>query len=712
MSQFIRQGDVSIQPVLLRRTTSNVPDPAWSPSDGERPITLSAPGFGGVVDPRENLVISDEDPGDYDNMTATHKRKTSGLPLEAEAIYNRASVKTSLEQITDEEEGGNMDDSSQMSELDGGDGGHGRGRSGSFGGGGPGGGCWSAKFKHFMSTPRGMLALAFVAMFLAYGVTRGPSSSSAVGGALVPSAVESAVPHSPDSKGTTDGEFHEEIVGTPMEHHTQKYNNILFYDSPDKMKPMRSKGPRLVDEDVGGGLHVFEDVCLTNNIDQLRHRPQDTALRGLIYFTEKYADNEQRCVPCSNVEPLGNWNDKASGEGSKVVGHSCGMPGLHAMFASSVGDWTDCILEGRNTKTMEEWHQTQSPLNVTSIHFFQKPTFLLQFNALDMEKSLFDMLLTYLPHWQKFMEGSEEDNKDGFPFDGVISHSLEGCLSHSHNWFCEVLHQMTAFGHAKEIPWESDENTLYCYTELYYNQVGYQHNLDHEGLVTRETFLNFRELLFRKFGLPRRPTLEDRLADADTEKMYDPVGHKKKKKKRVDENGNGDANKVVSSDGENTKIIFYDNKLGDTTIWNEMESLISKARELEKFQNIKFVTVNESFADMSVAQQAKKFNEADAIIMAHGKHMANSIFSVDGTSFVEVGCKVDSLISNPRFMDLVGGKYFAIERCTKTNEGDEGGADVCVICAENGDEEDMLADFTMTPEAFEKLIDDVVATLE
>ena len=110
-----------VQPVLLRRTASNVPPPETSrnSSDGERPINLSAPGSGGVVYPRDNnLVIADEEPGDYyDNMTATHKRKTSGLPLEAEAIYNRASVKTSMEQITDaDEEEGNDDEDEEESE--------------------------------------------------------------------------------------------------------------------------------------------------------------------------------------------------------------------------------------------------------------------------------------------------------------------------------------------------------------------------------------------------------------------------------------------------------------------------------------------------------------------------------------------------------------------------------------------------------------------
>ena len=684
----------NVQPVLLRRTTSNVPPSDPYSAGAASAVPQQAPGSGGIVDPREDFIpIADEEPGDWDLAASTHKRKVSGMPLEAEAIYDRASVKTSLEQISDEEEGANMDDASQMSTSEFSDFPH----DGSWGGAGAGagGGYWVAAIRHYLATSsRGVAALALLAMAIALVSTRRTAPPpSEVGPAF-------ANKPNPDSKDVTYGEFHEESVGQPMEHHPQKYNNILFYDSPDKMKHMVSKGPKLYDDRVGGGLHLFEDVCLTNNVEQLRYRPQDTALRGLIYFTGEYADNPKRCVPCSNLEPLGGWDedeDDAPAD-AKVVGHRCGMPGLHAMFASSVGDWTDCIMEDGNTELMEEWHQTQAPLNVTTIHFFQKPTFLLQFNAIDMEKSLFDMLLTYLPHWQKFMESSEEDNKDGFPFDGVISHSLEGCLSHSHNWFCEVLHQMSAFGHAKEIPWENDENTLYCYTELFYNQVGYQRDLDQDGLVTRETFLNFRELLFRKFGLPRRPTLEDRLADAEVEKMY-PEG---KTKETAGEEGDSDD----AADGGDTKIIFYDNRLGDSTVWNEMESLISKARGLEKYQNIKFVTVSEKFDDMTVAQQAKKFNEADAIIMAHGKHMANAIFSVDGTSFVEVGCKVESLIGNRLFMNLVGGKHISVERCSKKT-AKEGDVEVCVICKEEGDD----VDFTMSPEAFENLVDAVVASL-
>ena len=385
------------------------------------------------------------------------------------------------------------------------------------------------------------------------------------------------------------------------------------------------------------------------------------------------------------------------------------------MYASSVGDWSNCIMTESNTQLMETYGQTQEPTNVSTVHFFQEPTFLLQFNALDQEQSLFDMLLTYLPHWDKFLVGDDEEGDDaGFPFESVISHSLKGCLSHSRDWFCEVLHQMYAFGEAKEIPWESDENTLYCYKELFYNEVGYyQRTIDNDGtgggngsLVTKKMFGDFREMLFRKFGLPRRRTVELREEEAEFEKAHQGGGSGSGTKTTSEEGvegggGDSDGDGDSTSGTDDTKIIFYDNKLSEHAVWSEMESLISTVRELEKYQNVKFVTVNGDFSDLTVAQQARKFNEADAVIMAHGQHMANAIFAIDGTYFVEVGCKVESLIGNPSFMELFDGKYRAVEKCN----GKDGTNVVCVVCK---DEES----FTMNPSAFERLIDDVVAGLE
>lgn len=732
------------KPVILRRTSSNVvpqePEQQDFISGSTTAAIPAAPGSGGVIDPEKAIPIADAESGMDELSYSTHKRKTSGLPLEVAAIYERASVQTSLDRITDEEEGGEQlhgasislsrsFSEADMKQLE---------SSGQIRAGGvpasphsdstPQGSVssmleFSEAFPEDNSnsmgkqllrsvlTSRGVAGIALFVITIAILSMRGGSSTQSkpqVGVPIHPGSANTAEygaeeinDPNPNSKEITMGEFHEETVGAPLEHHVNEYNKIRFFDSPDKMKSIVSKGPILWDDSIGG-LHLFENVCLTNNIDAIRYRPEpDTSLRGLIYFMDENDElmkNTKRCVPCSNKQAMDDW-DGASVQDEQVVGHKCGMNGIHAMFASSVGDWTNCIMQEENVNLMEKMGQTQTPIDVSTIHFFQEPTFLLQFNALDKEQSLFDMLMTYLPHWDKFLMTKGEIDVDaagddgGFPFNSVISHSIQGCLSHSHNWFCEILHQMYAFGEAKEIPWENDDNTLYCYRELFYNQVGYQRNFDHEGLVTKKNFGEFREMLFRKFGLPRMRTVEGRLAELEYEKTH---GGQKTE--------GGDSSNI-----SDVKIIFYDNKLTDQKVWNQMGTLISKARELEKYQHIKFLTVNKSFDDLTVAQQARLFNEADAVIMAKGQHMANAIFAVDGTSFVEVGCKVQSLIGNPKFMKLMGGKYRAVERCSGGGGGNANEAsDVCAICKGEGED----SNFSMTPTMFEALIDDILASLQ
>ena len=522
-----------------------------------------------------------------------------------------------------------------------------------------------SQIRSLLSTPRSAGLLVMGLLMLTYML----SSTSVASDNEIPAAsLQEISPKDNSKSGITYGEDHMEVVGAPKESHVHEFNKILFYDSPSKMQELHSKGPIQLNDEIGG-LHLYENVCLTNNVD--RRGVQD--LRGLIYFDKK-VKGDKRCVPCENAS---NANDK-------VVNHDCGMTGLNTMYASSVNDWGQCLAQKDNLQLMQDFKQTQAPLQVNSIHMFKEATFLLQFNAIDMEISLFDMLMTYLPHWDQYRGGETE-----FPFDAVISHSLQGCLSHSHNWFCEVLHQMNAFGPAKEIPWEPDENTLYCFEELIYNEVGFQRNLDQGNLVNRDILGEFREMLFRKFALPRRRTVEDRKEEEEALAGMTPA---EKSKEGIE----------VTSSNIKSKIIFYDNKLSQQTRWNEMESLITKARSLEKYQHIKFVTVDD-FSTLTVAQQARTFNEADAIIMVHGEHMANAIFAIDGATFVEVGCKVKSLIGNPHFMELIDGTYKSIEKCNSDKEDDE----ACVVC--EGDSEG--ADFTMTPAVFEKMIDSVVQDL-
>ncbi|KAL7489983.1 hypothetical protein ACHAW6_015710 [Cyclotella cf. meneghiniana] len=629
-----------LPPLLLRRTNSTTPPN----SDDASP-----------VNPSPNIPIADEDPGDRLNVSS-HKRKTSGIPLEAEAVVRQSSkiFADNLGQIDDgdEEEGGlqmmEFDDISEDTWWN-----------------SAVRGMRSSSFRSLFATRKSISLLVVSAMFLTYLLSSGDVAEEAL---PVSSPVQQVQPKDNSESSITYGEDHMEVVGVPKEAHVHEFNKVLFYDSPSVMKKLHSKGPVLLNEKIGG-LHIFENVCLTNNVD--RRGAQD--LRGLIYFNDKIT-GDKRCVPCED----------ASSTNDKVVNHYCGMNGLHTMYASSVNDWTECIAKKENNDLMKQFHQTQSPLTVNSIHFFKEPTFLLQFNALDMETSLFDMLMTYLPHWDQF-----RDEWD-FPYDAVISHSLQGCLSHNHSWFCEILHQMNAFGPAKEIPWEPDETTLYCFEELMYNEVGYQRMLDQGGLVTREILGEFREILFRKFALPRRRTVEDRKEEAES--LAEIVAAAKRDGTHIPDN-------IPITGTSKTKIIFYDNKLSQQTKWNEMETLISKARSLEKYQDIKFVTVDD-FSSLTVAQQARTFNEADAVIMVRGEHMANVIFAVDGTTFVEVGCEVKSFIGNPRFMELMDGTYKAVEKCKKGENDDV----ACVVC--DGDSDN--ADFTMSPAAFEKMIDDVV----
>jgi hypothetical protein len=647
----------ALNPAALRRTSSlrersfstdRLSDK--SPSNRASPVTIP---------------VSDDEYGDFDLNMSSHKRKQSGVPLEvAEAWIARSGSKDS-----DEEEGSgrpplarNVSFSDAAAYV--------LGKSTSTPprmssaefddlvdqeNDGNGFRAYYNSSTKLLST-RNILILTFITvmaflfnLFHVSSLSKTPDISRPV----------------EDDAQNKDGEEHFEGVGTPLEFYTE-VNKVRYYKSPDKMEEMYSEGPTPADRDFGG-LHVFQNVCLTRNIDAVRYEKNPTtALRGLIYFSEDQKENLKRCVPCSNDQTMDSWDGSYADE--KFVKHKCGMTGLHTMYATSAGDWSNCIMKEENFQLMKEFRQTQIPTDVTTVHFFQAPTFLLQFNALDLESALFDMLMTYIPFMKKYHSRGE------FPFESLISHSVQGCLSHSHHPFCELLHQLAAFGSTQEIPWEADEKTLYCYKTLYYNQVGYNKYLEHEGHVTKETFGGLRDNLFIKFGLPRKRTVEDRAQDA----------------------------KVEGQDLLGTKIIFYDKKSKEQTHWTDMEDVIAQAKLLEKYEDITFVTVKD-FEDLSVAQQARMFNEADAIVMVHGQHMANAIYAVDRTSFVGVGCSgTVPLIGNPRFVDLMGSSYKYVTKCIK---GDEDESEACIVCQDD-------EHFTMSLKAFENIVDGVMSSLK
>jgi hypothetical protein len=336
------------------------------------------------------------------------------------------------------------------------------------------------------------------------------------------------------------------------------------------------------------------------------------------------------------------------------------MKGLHEMYASSVPDWNNCIQNKDNHALMIRTKQSQSPSHVTNVHFFDRPTYLLQFTANDRESSLFDTLFSYLPHWHTFRTTS-------YPFDGILSHSVEGCLSHSRNWLCEILHHMTAFGIAQEILWEQSPDTLYCFRSLYVSEMGYHRSLE-GGAVTKSLLDEFRDELFRSMALPRpRDMSEMRKKDAELG-MTRPF-----------------------------KIAFFANAYHSTNVWNGMEELVIQARGMTKYHGVEFIAI-ESLEDLTVAEQARAFNLADAVVMATGEHMANAIFVTDDTAFVELGCESFSSIDNKHFMGFVLGSHKSVKDCDNGNE------EVCIKCVRD----EMGSTFSITEEAFFSIVDELV----
>ena len=477
-----------------------------------------------------------------------------------------------------------------------------------------------------------------------------------------------------------------ESVGDPIEARV-KYNSIEYYSDLNRMGHLISSGPTAVtypsDHDAkggtsgAGGMYMYEDVCVTNNVDYPKKPLEDTSLRGLIRFTDdkRILKNERRCVPCTAEETdelLLQSTTTATTAGSKsssIVGHACGMKGLHEMYASSVMDWNECIDNTENRGLMIRSKQTQSPSHVTNVHFFDRPTFLLQFTANNRESSLFDTLFSYLPHWHHYRSINE------YPFDAILSHSVEGCLSHSRNWLCEILHHMSAFGSAKEVIWEETPHTLYCFRHLQVNRMGYQRSLSGVGQITKTMMDDFRDVLFRSMALPRpRDMNEIRVKDAKL----------------------GIARPF--------KIVMYaGNSNHGTNVWENMKELVVEARGMTRYHGVEF-TVVDDLDELTVAEQARGFNMADAVIMSTGEHMANAIFATDDTVFVELGCGGFSSIENKHFMGFVLGTHQSVKECTSGDGNSHIMEEACVQCVREG----LNSSFSIVEDAFHGVVDGIL----
>eukprot|EP00970_Alexandrium_tamarense_P007795 scaffold1495_cov186-Alexandrium_tamarense.AAC.3 len=213
---------------------------------------------------------------------------------------------------------------------------------------------------------------------------------------------------------------------------------------------------------------------------------------------------------------------------------------------------------------------------------------------------------------------------------------------------------MEAFGNAQELPREPNNTTLYCYKSLYLVHVAYQRTISHEGLLTELVFVAFRDIMFTSFKLKRA-------------RDYHLI-------RTTEANGNA----AASSIKEPTKLLFYAHEPSGRRVWNGMHDLIEKFKDEPKYKAVEFNTVYD-FGVFSTAEQAALFNEADAHIMTHGAQMANSIFAVDDTVYIEL---------------------------VKCGDGND---DICLQCDGN---DDTYGNFTMTQSSFVLMLDKVLHTLE
>ncbi|EED88188.1 predicted protein [Thalassiosira pseudonana CCMP1335] len=419
-----------------------------------------------------------------------------------------------------------------------------------------------------------------------------------------------------------------------------------IYDDVRDVPRMTSTGPIEANDGIGG-LYHFTDVCLT------KHHLLNENLQGVIYFqpdNDELLANELRCVPCS--APLnhgGGWDGE--GRDEKAVRHKCGFTTAHAM--------------------LDRWGQHQIPSRAEVVHWYEEPIISLNFRP-NIGHALFDYMLAYLPHWYAFR------TNNNMPFAGVISHVFQGCLSDSHDWFCTILRAMEAFGNAQELPREPNNTTLYCYKSLYLVHVAYQRTISHEGLLTESVFVAFRDIMFTSFKLKRA-------------RDYHLI-------RTTEANGNA----AASSIKEPTKLLFYAHEPSGRRVWNGMHDLIDKFKDEPKYKAVEFNTVYD-FGVFSTAEQAALFNEADAHIMTHGAQMANSIFAVDDTVYIELGCSIPTYLANPKFLSLIKAQYQSVVKCGDGND------DICLQCDGN---DDTYGNFTMTESSFVLMLDKALHTLE
>ena len=438
------------------------------------------------------------------------------------------------------------------------------------------------------------------------------------------------------------GLYSSQIREQPYNSKILKHQNPLIYHDLQDVPHFISSGPHDVNPGIPG-MYEFHNVCLTRHFE-------DESLLGLVYFVPpsdaNVHNNPSRCVPCE-LFLFHGWDD--IGEGEHLVRHKCGFHNVHAMYATDVSDWSACMKDKKNGKFFRRWWGEDHflPSSVDEVHLYKEPMIALSHN-MNIGHSLFDHLLTYVPHWFTF----RHQNK--FPFSAVASLTIDQCLNDSKShWYCELLRAMDAFGGAHEVSVlpKKGSTTLNCYEKLYIVHLALPRINDYEAetMPSKEVFDEFRQVLFEEFELPR-----------------DKAFRYSQRERRA-------LSHILPK-----KVLFYAHEPSGRRVWSNMNDLLSNVKRQSRYKEWEFDTVYD-FGALSIQEQAHLFNVYDVMIMVHGAQMANSIFAVDGTLFVEVGCDIPEFLGKETFLSLIGGRYAKVESCDNSDPNS--------ICVECGQEE-------------------------
>eukprot|EP00956_Cyclotella_meneghiniana_P006237 scaffold8147_cov29-Cyclotella_meneghiniana.AAC.2 len=136
-----------------------------------------------------------------------------------------------------------------------------------------------------------------------------------------------------------------------------------------------------------------------------------------------------------------------------------------------------------------------------------------------------------------------------------------------------------------------------------------------------------------------------------------------------------------------------------------MNDLISNAKRKVEYKDWELSTVYD-FGALSTREQAVLFNSYDVLVMVHGAQMANNIFALPGTFFIEVGCEIPGFLGEESYLSIIEAAYAKVEDCQTSDEGA-----VCLECGrpvdDRNDGDTLFDNFTMSQAKFDLMLNDI-----